>query len=272
MQPLGTLLLSLFISLPVYAATVTTVKGKSVVISLQDETVDKGQRVELFDSNGKKRGIIQISKTNKSGTKAVGKLIVGKAQKGWSTDSGRDATKSSNNMSSKKSLRYGGIVGFSMDSMEVALLNEKVDLSGTGFSVKGAFDFSFSESIQFRGRVGAESFSASGDAQTAICTGGNSCEVDITYITAEGMAQYYLNSGKYSFWIGAGGALAHPASSSSNAVETDSLSTTGLIQAGGGFDIKTGSGYMPVEVLYSILPKSDSVSGSYITIAIGYMW
>lgn len=269
MQLLGTLLFSLFISLPIYAATVTTVKGKNVVISLQQETVDRGQRVELFDSNGKKRGIIQISKTNKSGTKAVGKLIVGKAQKGWTTDSGRDTTKPSNPMSAKKSLRYGGIVGFSMDSMEVALSDQTADLSGTGYSIKGAFDFSFSESIQFRGRIGAEFFSTSGDATSATCT---TCDVDITYITAEGMAQYYLNSGKYSFWVGAGGALAHPASSSSNAVDTDSLSTTSIIQAGGGFDIKTTSGYIPIEVLYSILPKSDSVSGSYITIAIGYMW
>ncbi|MCB0348682.1 MAG: hypothetical protein KDD37_07595 [Bdellovibrionales bacterium] len=264
-----TLLVSLFFSLSTYAATVTSVKGKNVIISLSDESVSRGQKVELFDSNGKKRGIIQITKTNKSGTKALGKLIVGKAQKGWGTDSGQDATMPREGKSSKKQLRYGGIVGFSMDSMEVTLEDSKADLSGTGYSIKGIFDFPFSESFQFRGRVGAEFFSASGDAASSVCT---SCDVDITYLTAEGMAQYYINNSKYSFWVGAGGAIAMPSSSSSNAIDTDSLDTTSLIQVAGGFDIKTTSGYIPVEIIYAILPKSDSVSGSYVSIGIGYMW
>jgi hypothetical protein len=270
MQLVWTILISSFLTSPLYAATVTTVKGKSVVITLDGESVDPGQKVELFDTAGKKRGIIQISKTNKNGTKAVGKLIVGKAQKGWTTDSGRDTTAPTALSSSKKKLSYGAILGFSMDSMTVTQASEEVDLSGTGYGVKGAFDFAFSESFQLRGRGGAEFFSASGDSNTgAVCT---NCEVEITYITLEGMAQYYLNNSKYSFWVGAGGAIAHPASSTSNAIDADSLSTTSAIQAGGGFDIKTKSGYVPIEVIYSLLPESDSVSATYLSIAIGYLW
>jgi hypothetical protein len=274
MQLVWMLLLTFVFSFSAHAATVTTVKGKGVVISLDGETVEKGQKVELFDSNGKKRGVIQINKLNKSGTKAAGKLIVGKAQKGWTTDANSDATaSSSSSYDSNKKLRYGGIIGFSMDDMTVSLAaNGDVDLSGTGYGVKGAFDFSLSEKFQLRGRGGVEFFSASGDSAGVSALECTNCEVDITYVTLEGMGQFYLSKSKYSFWIGGGGALAHPASGSSNAIDTDSLSTTSAIQVGGGFDIKTTSGYVPIEILYSLLPESDSVSATYLTISAGYMW
>lgn len=271
MQLASFIFFSLFLSSYLSAATVTTVKGKSVVISLSDETVEKGQKVELFDNNKKKRGIIQISKVNSSGTKAVGKLIVGKAQKGWTTDAGTDETVTPKASGPKKTT-YGVSVGFSMDSMTVTLVDVgDVDLSGSGYSVKGVFDFPFTESLQVRGKAGAEFFSASGDT-TDVDSPCTTCDVDITYFTLEGLAQYYLSNGRYSFWVGAGGAIMHPTSGTSNAINTDSLSTTSAIQLGGGLDIKTKSGYVPVEVVYSMLPESDSVSATYLGINIGYMW
>lgn len=267
-------------STPSFAGKILKVKGKNVVIDVSGEDVSSGSKIDIYKNN-KRRGVVKIRKINKKKTKALGRIILGKAKQGWLAtnnpplEEGLEGAKTvESKMNRSKKLNYGALFGFSMDSMTISLSSD-VDLSGSGFSIKGGFDYQIGSSFQIRGKTGAEMFSASGDNTNATVANGecSSCEVDITYFTLEGLGQYYLSKNKYSFWIGGGAALAHPLSSSSNAIDANSLSTTTALQFGGGMDIRLKSGsYIPLEVLYSSLPKSDSVQATYITLSAGYFF
>jgi len=272
------LLIISFISQPLWAGKILRQKGKTVIIDIRGENVSRGDKVNVYN-NGKKRGVLRVSKVNKKGTKAMAKVILGKARKGWMAGeesgsgdmSAAQDTAMETSTTSKKKTHYGALLGFSQDTMNVTLTSGEKEFSGSGISAKAAMDYAFSDSFGLRAKTGVEIFNATGDAILGdACV---SCEVEITYFTLEGLGQLYFGSDKYKFWIGAGGAIAHPMSGSSNAVNVDELSTTSAIQAAGGMNIGLKSGsYIPLEFTYSMLQESESVSATYLTLSAGYMF
>src|SRR5690242_1454548 len=67
---------ALFFSTASYAGDVTKVKGSGALIDLKGEAASPGDLFYTLSSDGKKRGIIQITKVK--GDKAIGKIMKGK--------------------------------------------------------------------------------------------------------------------------------------------------------------------------------------------------
>ena len=80
--PILVLVASLVLANPsAWAARVTKVKGKKVLINLEGEHEKKGQIFYVVDEKGRKKGVVKIRSIK--GDKAIGKLGKGKAKKGY---------------------------------------------------------------------------------------------------------------------------------------------------------------------------------------------
>ncbi len=169
-----------------------------------------------MQANGKRSALIKIAKVK--GTKALGKIVKGRAEAGFNLEaepatasSGRkrSGTKSSAATEGSPNRAYwGGMVGYGRDSMDVNVndsitnaFREKASLSGSGFSAKGLFDYEVFPQAWFRFTTGLEMFKVSGPAK---CGSGNSqtCDTNINYLTLDFMARYVFGSGMIRPWGG----------------------------------------------------------------------
>lgn len=142
------------------AGTVAKVKKKTVMIRLGDgEKVKSGDMVSIMDSNGKTVGKVQIRKAKSKS--ALGKLVKGKAKKGYKTvaskrgkkrgkkDSGDSDSSSESSTVSSKSFQLrvnplplvltgeiGGDIGFKIgDSMAIGIAGSVYSESTTALDV-----------------------------------------------------------------------------------------------------------------------------------------
>jgi hypothetical protein len=133
----------------------------------------------------------------------------------------------------------------------------------------GFFDYEMYPQIWFRGLTGLEGFSASG---ASMCGSQNTsaCNASIYYISFDGMARYVFMNGNFRPWLGAGIALMFPATKSATALDASSISNTTVIQVAGGMDwFVTPTMFIPVSLEYGMLPKSNEVEASWITLRVG---
>jgi hypothetical protein len=247
------LLIILFICLfnpPVaWSAEISKVKDSQVLIV--DFEGNVGSEFYAIDGNGKKKAVIHIDKAK--GGRAIGKITKGKAAVGY-TLIARTGGGSSGGKGKKTgkpgAVAIGAIFGYSMDSMSVPVLSNTISLSGSGFSIKGAADITFSESIAVRLLAGYETFSAKNA----------SWSTEISYVTLDALGRYLLMpQSTFSLWLGAGMGFAIPFSKSTNVLQEDSIATSTLLYVATGFDLKAGKTmYFPVQVDYAMfLPASD---------------
>lgn len=279
-----------------YAAEVVKVKGKGVLVELKGDPAVNGDQFFLIAPDGKRRGIIKISKVK--GDKAIGKLIKGKAAPGFTLEfkpqkvAGGGAKKSADTMAAPsmddgstvaKRSYWGALVGYSRDTMKVAVktnTNPPADIgvsemSGSGFSAKGLFDYELFSQIWFRGTAGIEMFNATGNSicnsSSTTGVGGVPCDAKLTYLTFDFIGRYVFGKGSFRPWVGGGLGLLFPASKDSTALDPASISTTNVMVAAGGFDYFTSpTFYIPISVEYGLLPKSDEVEASWIAIRGGF--
>lgn len=282
----------LFFSTSAYANQIQAIKGSKVLIVSDTDTYDVGERVFATDSNGKKKAIIQIEKVKDN--KAFGILKKGKAQKGMGilkTGSSAGAksqktarsrgrtTETDSDSSSDKPLSLGFLLGIGLDSMSVKLLDdagntvETLAQSGTGFSAKALLDYNLGF-ITVRAMGGLEKFNVSGTASSAVCDGTTGCKTDIMYMSLDVLGLISLmNTSSMKLWLGGGAGLWLPASKSSNTLEANSISSTSPFYGGVGADIKLDKdSYIPLQVLYVMLPRSSDVSAHAIAIQGGMAW
>ncbi len=262
-----------------FAAEVTKVKGGSALIDLKGDSASAGDQFFALSSDGKKRGILQITKVK--GDKAIAKITKGKAEAGMTLQArsggGGNASKGRSKHTAQPTGRsyWGGVLGLAMDSMKVRVTNPitkvaaDAALSGTSFSAKGLFDYELFPQIWFRGLGGLESFSARG---SSICgtSGTDACNASIYYIAADFLGRYVFSEGNYRPWLGGGMSLMFPASKSASALDSGSISNTSVILISGGLDwFLSPTMYIPISIEYGLLPKSNEVEASWIEVRAG---
>ncbi|MCO5113877.1 MAG: porin family protein [Bdellovibrionaceae bacterium] len=276
---------SLFLfSVPSFAASVAAVKNNKVLV--------KGnvQRGKLYYTtyNGKRTGVIRITKVQ--GNKAIGMLLKGKAIKGaelalrpskkksnvakkaayeqYSYDEGGGKKKA---IRRNKELAVGGVLGMVQSSANVSFnTGEKASLSGSGISIKAMGDYSLTNHIFLRGYVGTQPFEAKEGNRT--CIGVVNCVMSINYLAADIWGRYIFNpDSNMRFWGGVGAGLLFPLNTgNTNAVVKSDISSTMVFQVGGGLDwFINDKFFIPVLAEYNLIPPSDDVKTSMISIRAG---
>ncbi len=263
----------------VFAAQIAKIKGKSVLIDLAGTAAKPGDAFYALSSDGGRKALIRISKIK--GDKAIGKIIKGRPAQGMAlelrTKSASVAYKNNPyNAENKNRAYWGGLFGYSRDSMNVDINNslsgqflQTVNMTGSGFSGKALLDYELVPQVWFRGSSGLEMFNVSGGS---VCGESNaqSCDAKIIYMTFDFLGRYVFKQGRLSPWLGAGVSLLFPATKSTTALSEASVTTTSVFNIAGGADIVMSQKmYIPLQIEYSIFPKSDEVSASAITFRVG---
>lgn len=272
------LLLTLFITPfeSAQAAKVFKVKGRKVLIKLQETEAKKGEVFYLVNKKGRKKGIIRILKIK--GSKAIAKVTRGKAKKGYKLKVRNKKEKSVAKKSSKGSPKgdsfLGVTTGFGSSNMTATIetSSKTVDLTGSSMSLKALYDYAIFEKIWFRGLTGYESFNVGG-ASDSNCTPSGECEAKIGYLTADLWGRFLFSLSSMRPWIGAGFNLLFPLSKSATVINEESISNTSVIAIGGGIDwFINSTSFVPIQIEYEIFPKSAQVSANTIHIRAGYGW
>lgn len=270
-----------------FAAQVVKVKGKSALINLQGQAVSAGDRF-FATENGKNKALLQIAKV--SGDKAIAKVLKGTANPGQSLapasggggGSSRPARAERSNgirstdVSGKSRSYWGLMLGYAMDTMNVNVKKYTdgsafgtAALSGTGFAVKGLFDYEIFPQVWFRGLVGVDMFNVSGDSKCGV-NNAQTCDAKLMYGAADFIGRYVFTAGNFRPWLGLGIGLLFPASKSATALDASSIGTTNVILPTAGFDFFISpTMYIPVSVEYGLLPKSDEVDAHWIAVHAG---
>lgn len=287
------LLITLLIAPLTFAANVTKVKGKQIILKMDGDSLSAGQKMYLV-SGGKKIAWVEVTKVR--GTMALATILKGKAVVGATTSgaSGASATASTRPDDSGSSRRrgsnpfmgprWGMYVGLAMNSMALTAQynpgvprSASLTMSGMSFNAKGFYDYDYSDLITIRAGAGMESFSAKGSVTSAlgdICGDGTTkdCKADFMYLDLDGMAQFNLSKSASSrYWAGIGYAFLITMSKSIN---IPNLSTTGstnqMITIGGGADFAlSGGNFIPVSIEYGYIP-GENVKASSIILRTGY--
>jgi hypothetical protein len=262
---------------PAFAAKVLKVKGRSALVSLEGESAGKG---DLFYAtlNGHKKAILKLVKVK--GDKAIAKILKGRAAAGMamvprgnggharaSNDSSSSGDSSSSSLPITGRSYWGGLLGFSMDSMNVNVNSAtNVSLSGTGFSAKGLFDYELFPQVWFRGMAGVEQFAANGPAE---CLGAT-CDAKIMYFDLDFLGRYVFSKGNFRPWAGLGLGLLFPATKSSTALDSGSIGSTNVIIPAVGLDwFINPKMYVPISLEYGLLPNSSEVKAHWIELRAG---
>ena len=280
-----TLLFTAFLISPgAHSADVTKVKGSGALIDLKGEGAAPGDTYFTIGSDGKRKGILQINKVK--GDKAIGKILKGKVDVGQTLEkrasgggavAGGSKSHSGGSSASTSNAFWGGMAGISMDKMSVGVNSATVSgakagtaaMSGIGYSAMGFYDYQAWNLIWFRGLGGLEGFNAAGGN---ICGTSNTsaCNASIYYISLDFVGRFVFSQGNLRPWIGAGVALMFPASKSSTALDSGSISNTSVIQGMGGVDwFISKDMFIPVSVEYGMLPKSSEVEASWMAVRFG---
>lgn len=274
----------IFFTLPSFAARVAGVKGNRVLIQ---GNVKQGQ-LYYTTHNGKRTGIVRVVKVQ--GNKAIANILKGKAAKGFSLvarprkkssstaqkaatksyDKYSYGNKSSSGIKRNKEVAIGGVLGMVQSSAEVSFTNgSKASLSGSGMSFKAMGDYGLTRNIFLRGYAGTQPFEATEGAR--ICDGRN-CAMTISYMSVDLWGRYVFNpDSNMRFWGGGGIGLLFPLNTDgTNAVVKSDISSTMLLQGGGGMDWYINEQFfIPLTLEYNLIPPSDDVSTSMISIRAG---
>lgn len=275
-----------FFNTGLFAAEVTKIKGTNALLELGGQAAAPGDMFFSIGADGKRHGILQITKVK--GDKAIAKITKGKVEVGMSLEhkgsggtSGKSHAKRSKGSKSSPLAEngrsyWGGMVGYSRDTMKVQVNNfntglaqETTTLSGSAFSAMAFFDYELFPQIWFRGLGGLEGFGVSGNS---ICGTANkeTCNASIYYLSMDFLGRYVFSSGTVRPWLGGGIALMFPASKSATALQASSISNTSVIQIAGGADwFISPDMLIPISIEYGMLPKSNEVDAYWMEFRVG---
>lgn len=280
----ATLITSLILSQNAFAARVIQVKGKQVLIDLEGDAANVGDKYFVMIGD-KKRGLVTIKKVSKS--RAIATLDKGKAEVKASLQLAKAAAVAGSSSvdeeaapkarKRKSGTTVGVLAGYSMDSQSAKLIDQtrtqfaEVAMSGTGFSLLGFADIPYSGSLGFIGRAGIETFNVSGTAPQPYCSGNTSnCMTEIMYLTLDALLRYEFGSGSFVPFVAGGLGIYYPLSKETTALSPDiGMSTVFLADLGVKYHLSPTS-YIPAMVEYGLFPPGPDVSTSIIAVRIGY--
>lgn len=280
-------------SLNTFAASVHKVKGRKVLIKVENTDMSPGDKFYILSESGKKRGLVLIKKVK--GSKAFGVISKkSKAAPGWSlmkkgggskSASRGSRSKKGSKSSSSKNMAIGFVAGINMANFTVEKIGPseyQSDLSGMGINAKVAFDYQLFGGLWFRGLLGMESINVEDDPANAFCANGTDanndgdldydfpCLTEINFIGIDLQARYVFGKGMFRPFAGGGVGLLMPMSKTSTAIREDSIKVSNVFTVLAGADIHLGESWMiPFQAEYNIFPPTDTVSANYIAIRFG---
>jgi hypothetical protein len=283
--------LVLTISGTAFAATVTAVKNKRIMISLDGEAASSGTEFFVINASGKKVAIVKVTQV-KNG-KAIAEISKGTAQVGYSLQlkggGGKSGGSGSADSYYDKKLTnrartgnsMGVVGGYLMNSMTASFIGGvfgstykvNADMAGSGFGALGFYDYAFSPRWVFRGMAGLEQYNVSGTITTPDCANTTNCSVSLTYLSMYGYGRYNILNEKTKWWAGLGYGYLYAMSKSATAINVSQVSANQIFMFSTGVDIRlSAKSYIPISLEYGMFPTSDSVSAKIIYLRAGYAW
>jgi hypothetical protein len=281
-------LLLLSFSFSAHAGKVVKVNGSKVYILFdQEEPFTTNDYFILNNADGKKLGLVQIKKFK--GRKAIGLLKKGKADKGYTTSfkaagkktqapavvvEDESSAEEDDSTSQYPRSRVGVLAGYGMASQDVNQGNLGISSqSGNSIALRGLYDYPLFQSVYFRGMMGAEFFSVSGDGHAlANSTPLVSTGSDITYLTMDALFHWSFSKGKSSsFYLIGGLGILYPMSKSSDIIIEDSIDSLAIGEFGGGMEFHLNGYTLPFEIAYYYFPSGD-VTTSVISLKLGLLF
>ncbi len=261
------------------ALRVSQVKGDQALVSLEDgDSPNEGDQYFVM-INGKKLGLVQITKVK--GKRAIAKLKKGRADVGselslaraagsgggGSSQASRGTKRSRRGDSMLNGMYIGGLLGINSASQTVKdVSGATYSMSGMGFSAKGFGDMNISGGLGVIGRFGLEQLSLKGTAP------GKDLNTSIMYVTGDLLLRYQFMQGASFVPFVAGGMGIHfPMSKSSNALQDIPTMTVFFFGAGVNYSM-SDSMYLTAMGEYGMFPPSNDVATTLILVrgGLGY--
>ncbi len=293
------LLCTLMLQFPftAHAATVNQLKGSKVLIDNGTDDVEVGQEFYVVGSNKKNTGSI-LKITSVRGDKSVAMIVRGSASAGQSlklkpltktkekqpkpedeSDSITDAPPAAvYRYHSKKIALLLNAMSNTMTAKESDGIPpnpsiEDVTMTGSSVGLTATLDYPYNSWFEFRGTAGYEPFTVAGTAKINGCSNTTSkdCNASIGYLVGGGYARMNFYKNRFLIWAGLGMNGRFPISKTSTAIKTADLKLTSSYAVAFGtdyfLDFKT---FIPVSLEQQFLQSSSTVSGSLLSIRVGY--
>jgi hypothetical protein len=260
------------------AARVSKVKGDQVLIDgVDDGSMSVGDKYFVM-IDGKKKGLIEITKAK--GSKAIAKIIKGKAEadaeiapavaaapkKVAKSGSKRKKSKKKKSEDGEGSpvdgLFWGGLVGLGVDSQSVTIQNpttltsQTVAMSGLGYSLRVFGDLPFTDQLGAIARVGIEQMNLSG---------ASGASTSIMYLSGDILARYDIIKGSFVPYVAGGLSISMPVAQSSTVLGTIASVMTFLADGGVRYYLDDDM-YIIGLAEYMYFPASSNVTTSIIAV------
>ena len=300
-----TLVLGLMFSVNAVSQVVEKVKAPVVLIDLQGNDLAPGSEWLTVNDVGRKTGWIRIKKVRDG--KAVAEIVKGIVAAGQTLTakpppksrfkedsvSGDENKEISTSPAPEEDTRpsqllknykkkMGVMLGYAMDTISFTAGNANntitlgENMTGTGISLKGFYDWKLSPTLVARLTAGYDGFAASGSVSNgAVNNGGSTTStLNITGLAVGADAEWALMASKVStFWIGIGFTFDYLLSTSTNVISLSSPSFINYISPGLGDDIRvTKSMFIPVAFHYDYYIAGSGVTQNDLRFNAGVGW
>lgn len=269
----------------VYAGSVVKAKGKKVYIVFDKSeggTFAVGDLFNLTGEGGKKVGVVELKKVK--GLKAIGLLRKGKAEKGNGTLF-RSVSKKTKKMkplndeanadedtsyASSSSMRWGAQFTYGSVKEDVQQSNGVSNQTGSLLGLKGLIDYPLFSSVHLQLGFGIDQLSASGQGRNVTTNTDGTVTTKIMYLGIDGLMQLHLLTLGSTKVLGYGGlGMLQPLSKSSESIDPGTIGALAVGEVGAGLEFPVGTYSVPVQFIYYIFPKSETVSVSVMALKIG---
>ncbi len=254
------------------AQTIVNVKEKKVLIDLEGENLNPGDKFFAVDEAGKRKALLQIKQV-KNG-KAVAEILKGAAISGMAMVAAGKAHASARE-SSAGSIRRGPLVGSAygftgalmMNTMKISSFDttnygsRSFEMVGTNFGASVFYDYPLSSNLFARGHGSLEMFDVKKKSSLPICKNETSTDCNATFLQTGfyGTFNLSLTPSPKRFWIGAGGGALIYLSKESTVLQTSRFFFNTMIMAAGGLDYFTSRNtFIPVTFEYQIIPDKEA--------------
>lgn len=272
MKTLATSLIITFFILPAYAVKPISVKNDRVLLDLEGEKLEAGDKLGARDTEGKARALLEIKQVKQG--KAVAAIVKGKMQLEYSiqkiTPSGKPGSAKAEG---KSKSAWGFTAGYAMTNMTIKpTSNSSITLSGSSFNASGFYQMPLEGRVSARILGGYETLQAKGTSASATCTGSTDCSVDISYLGVEALVRYsFVKNKTLEAWVGAGLGFLFAMNKSSNVLDTAKITTNQTIVGTLGLDYNLSrDNFIPIQLDYAIFPDNNTSSANQIILRAGY--
>lgn len=251
---------------PAYAIKTITIKNSRVLLDLEGEDINVGDRLGARTPQGKPKALLVVKQVKKG--RAVAAIVKGSMQQEYSVAKVSTSTKST-----IQKAAWGFTAGYAMNTLSVKPSGAStISLSGSSFSLSGFYQMPLDGGFSARILGGYETLQATGTSEAAACTDSSDCKVDISYFGLESLVRYsFLKNNTVDAWAGAGLGFLFALSKDSNILDTTKITTNQTIVGTLGLDYYLNrSSFIPIQIDYAVYPDNGTSSVNQIIFRMGY--